>query len=174
MNKQTLKNNLSERHNSFISNMHNLTDEEFVSCKNEKWSAGQQLEHIYLSVKPVRQILGLPRFTLKLIWGKANRESKSYDELVKKYIYKLEKGGRATGRFIPKVVSIEKRDKLNVELKNEINKLNSILDKFTEEELDYYILPHPLLGKLTLREIMYFTIYHVEHHEALTKRNLIL
>lgn len=40
MNKQSIKNNLSERHNSFISFIDNLTDEEFLSCKNEKWSAG--------------------------------------------------------------------------------------------------------------------------------------
>jgi hypothetical protein len=25
---------------------------------------------------------------------------------------------------------------------------------------------------LTLREMLFFTIYHVEHHEELTKRNL--
>jgi hypothetical protein len=25
-------------------------------------------------------------------------------------------------------------------------------------------LPHPLLGKLTLREMLYFTAYHADHH----------
>lgn len=42
----------------------------------------------------------------------------------------------------------------------------------TCDELDKYILPHPLLGKLTIREMMYFTIYHVEHHKKLTERGL--
>ena len=79
---------------------------------------------------------------------------------------------KSTGRFIPKIVSIEKGKKLKVDLINEIDKLVTKLDELTENELDKYIFPHPLLGKLTLREMLYFTIYHVRHHEELTKRNL--
>jgi hypothetical protein len=33
-------------------------------------------------------------------------------------------------------------------------------------------LPHPLLGKLTLREMIYFTIYHVQHHHKLVQNQL--
>lgn len=172
MDKQLIKNKLYEKHNSFISYLDNLTNEEFLKSKNDKWTAGQQLEHIYLGVKPVRQLISLPGFLLKLIWGQANRKSKCYEDLVKKYLLKLENGGRATGRFIPKTVGIENGKKLKIDLKNEIDKLVTKLDKFTEDELDKYILPHPLLGKLTLREMLYFTIYHVEHHQELTKRNL--
>ncbi len=172
MDKQTIKNKLYENHRSFISYLDDLTKEEYLNSKNEKWTAGQQLEHIYLGVKPVRQILSLPKFMLKLIWGQANRKSNNYEELVKKYLLKLENGGRATRRFIPKAVSIEKGQKLKDDLKNEVEKLSSKLEKLTEEELDTYILPHPLLGKLTIREMLYFTIYHVRHHEELTKRNL--
>lgn len=172
MNKEIIKSNLQESYSSFISYLSKLTNEEFLSSKNDKWTAGQQLEHIYLSVKPVRQILNLPLFIPKLVWGTANRGSKSYEGLVKKYLLKLENGGRATRRFIPKIVSIEKGKKLLVVLKNEVDKLVSKLGKLTEEELDKYIIPHPLLGKLTIREMLYFTIYHVEHHENLTKENL--
>jgi hypothetical protein len=39
------------------------------------------------------------------------------------------------------------------------------IDRFSETQLDQLILPHPLLGKLTLREMLYFTIYHVQHHQ---------
>lgn len=172
MDKQTIKNKLYESHNSFISFLDDLTNEEFLSSKNDKWTAGQQLEHIYLGVKPVRQIFSLPKFITKLIWGQSNRESKSYEDLIKKYLQKLKNGGRATGRFIPKTVSIEKGNKLKVDLKNEVVKLTTKLDKLTEDELDKYILPHPLLGKLTMREMLYFTIYHVGHHEEITKQNL--
>lgn len=172
MEKQTIKNKLYESHNSFISYLESLTEDEFLSRKNDKWTAGQQLEHIFLGVKPVSQILSFPNFILKLIWGQANRKSKSYEDLVKKYLLKLENGGRAMGRFIPKAVSIEKSLRLKGDLKNEVNKLAGKLDKLTEDDLDKYILPHPLLGKLTIREMLYFTIYHVRHHEELTKRNL--
>jgi hypothetical protein len=33
-----------------------------------------------------------------------------------------------------------------------------------EAKLDNFIAPHPLLGKITLRELCYFTIYHTQHH----------
>ena len=46
------------------------------------------------------------------------------------------------------------------------------IDSFSEKDLDNYILPHPLLGKLTIREMLFFTIYHVQHHEVLTLKNL--
>ena len=36
--------------------------------------------------------------------------------------------------------------------------------KWKDPQLDQYIAPHPLLGKITLRELGYFTIYHTYHH----------
>jgi len=42
--------------------------------------------------------------------------------------------------------------------------------KHSEAALDKYILPHPLLGKLTLREMLYFTAYHVAHHKQLVEK----
>ena len=40
------------------------------------------------------------------------------------------------------------------------------------DDLDKYVLPHPLLGKVTLREMLYFTIHHNEHHLELLKAGL--
>ncbi len=172
MDKELLQKKLQESHNSFLSYLNSLTSEEFLRRKENKWSAGQQLEHIYLSVRPVRQVLSLPKFIPKLIWGLANRESRTYEDLVTKYLHKLANGGRATGPFIPKGVSVEKGAKLKIKLDLEVSKLMQCLDKFSEEELDRYVIPHPLLGKLTIREMIYFSIYHVGHHDEITKRNL--
>ncbi|MCB9182399.1 MAG: DinB family protein [Flavobacteriales bacterium] len=43
--------------------------------------------------------------------------------------------------------------------------------RWSESDLERYLLPHPLLGKLTLREMLYFTLYHVQHHQALVQRD---
>lgn len=163
--KETLKLRLEENHKSFLNYINSLPDEMFVKSKFEKWTAGQQLEHIYLSVKPVRQALSLPGFILSVLWGKANRKSRNFDELVTRYLDKLSNGGKAPGRFIPAKAGLEKRLKLTSLLAKEILKLNSKIDKFSESELDEFVIPHPLLGKLTVREMLYFTIYHVEHHQ---------
>ena len=74
MDKKELKNKLLENHKSFIQFVIGLTSDEFSKSNNEKWTAGQQLEHIFLGVKPVRQILSLPKFLIKLICGQARPE----------------------------------------------------------------------------------------------------
>jgi hypothetical protein len=163
---------LAENHNSFIQYINGLTNEEFLFNSGQKWTAGQQLEHIYLSVKPVIQILSLPKFFIRIVFGKANRPGRTYDDLVKRYLIKLENGGRATSRFIPKTIAINQKETINKRLTKNIKILCLKIEHFTEKELDTLILPHPLLGKLTIREMLYFTIYHVAHHHEITKRNL--
>lgn len=167
MNKQTIADTLKEKHDTFINYLSGLPEEIFTGQNSGKWSPGQQLEHIYLSVKPVRQAFSLPAFILGMIWGKSNRPGRNYDDLVKKYQQKLAEGGKAPNRFIPKPVTMERRKSLERSLSAEIVTLIQKTDRFTEIELDRYVLPHPLLGKLTLREMLYFTIYHVEHHQKL-------
>lgn len=173
MQKQALKDTLMDNHQVFINYIQSLPSEAFVQSNHGKWTPGQQLEHILLRIKPLRQILTVPKIVLLIIWGKANRESKTYDALIEKYHLKLQQGGRATSRFVPKLVSHDQKPALVQSISNEIKWLSEKLDKFTEEELDKYILPHPLLGKLTIREMMYFTIYHVQHHQMMTERDLL-
>jgi uncharacterized damage-inducible protein DinB len=40
------------------------------------------------------------------------------------------------------------------------------VERWSEKELDKRQLPHPLMGKLTLREMLFFTHYHTLHHGA--------
>ena len=91
MNKSEIKISLLESHSQFISHLKALSDQDFTRNVNGKWSAGQQLDHIIKSVAPVKMAFSLPKFSLALIFGKANRESKSYEDLVAKYQSKLPK-----------------------------------------------------------------------------------
>jgi len=174
MERQKIIQLLKGNHSSFTDYINGLTNEAFLFTPQQKWSAGQQLDHIYLSLKPVALALSLPKFILRLMFGKANRQSKTYEDLVTKYLSKLENGGRATGRFIPKNITLNEREIISKALNKKVIVLCSVIEKFTEQDLDTYILPHPLLGKLTIREMLYFTICHVEHHQEIAKRNLKL
>jgi len=98
------------------------------------------------------------------LFGKTNRPSKTYDEVVTKYKTKLAAGGKASGPFIPPTIKFEKKDELIKKYDQQKQKLISKIEKQSETDLDKYILPHPLLGKVTLREMLYFTIHHNEHH----------
>ncbi len=164
MNKNELKKELISHHAHFIKSMQSLPKAQWHVSYHEKWSASQLLDHLVKSVSPVKSALSLPAFLLQFIFGKANRKSKSYEELVARYHEKLEAGGRASGRFVPPQKP-DAIDILSIQLEKIVISLAKKIDSFSEDQLDQLILPHPLLGKLTLREMLYFTIYHVQHHQ---------
>jgi hypothetical protein len=146
---------------------HMLRDDEFYYQPADKWSVAQNVTHLFISVKTTILAFRLPKFLVRVYSGKPNRPSKSYEELVAKYQHKLELGGKASGRFVPEKVPRERTDKGDIvnAFSSITSKLISIIEnKWTDPELDQYLAPHPLLGKITLRELCYFTIHHTEHH----------
>lgn len=174
MDKQAISQLLILNHKALISEIDELSDEDFVRKPGAKWTAGQQLEHIIKSVKRTDMAYGLPLFVLKMKFGLSNRPSRSYDELVKKYLMRLEKNKDYTmpKAFAPDEVPLKRKQKSLDKLQKLIKKLTGRVARISEEELDTYILPHPVLGKLTLREMLYFTAYHASHHERQVHENL--
>ena len=172
MDKKELISFLQYNHHLFIELIDKLDESSFSKKVADKWTPAQQAEHIHLSIKPLNIAFRLPLFILKMMFGKANRPSREYSALVEKYHSKLAEGARATSNFIPKEISFSKKKQLISALKKDVAKLCKLANKYSEEELDQYILQHPLLGKLTLREMLYFTAYHVQHHEQLVKQIL--
>jgi hypothetical protein len=164
MEKYELKRLLLLQHDNYIKSIQSLNAGQLLIASPGKWNTVQLLDHIVRSVSPVSLALSLPAFLLRLVFGTANRKSRSYEELVARYHSKLKAGGRASGRFVPppKTDSVEK---LSSNLSKVVQALARRIDRFSETQLDQLILPHPLLGKLTLREMLYFTIYHVQHHQ---------
>ena len=160
---------LNEKVDAFNNYILRLNKEQFESTPNGKWSAGQNLDHLIRSIKPLQLAYGLPKFALMTLFGKTNRPSRTYDELVTKYKTKVAAGGKASGPFIPPVIRFEKKDELIKKYAIHTQNLIAKIEKQSERELDSYILPHPLLGKVTLREMLYFTIHHNEHHLELLK-----
>jgi hypothetical protein len=173
MQKQALAKQLIENHQSFINYVLSLSEVDFVKSENGKWTAGQQLDHLYRSAKPLVLAFSLPPFIVKLLFGKANRPSKTYEEIVQKYEGTLANGAKASGSFVPKTITFEQRMSLAHSLQLVVQKIASKVANFNEQQLDEVVFPHPLLGKLTAREMLYFTIYHVALHQKITQRNLI-
>ncbi len=166
---------LSSNYNQFIESIESMNESTFTfRPSEEKWTNAQNLEHLILSVAPVGKAMGLPKFVLRTTIGVSNRPSRSYDDLVKRYWGKLEAGGVSTKKFEPTPISFSDKSKLSDKLKKEVNKLIKTMGKFSEDELETLILPHPLLGKLTLREMLMFTAYHGEHHFKIVSKNIEL
>ena len=151
-----------------------ISEELFFRQPANKWSVAQNITHLITSTKMTMLAYRLPKFIIRIYTGKPNRSSRTYDQLVAKYQLKLAQGGRASGRFVAKPVST--KEKKETILHNYTKAMKSLIStiqkKWDDPQLDKYLAPHPLLGKLTLRELCYFTIYHTKHHLAIIKNRL--
>src|SRR5205085_4225714 len=101
--------------------------------------------------------MSLPRLPVRIMFGKATKPSSTYEQLVNAYHHKLQSGYKASAPYVPKSVGADQKEKLITALNAKVNSLCSKIESFTESELDTLRLPHPLLGKLTMREMLYFT-----------------
>jgi len=151
-----------------------ISDKEFFRERNGSWSIAQHLQHLIISTKTSTAAFALPKLILRIVAGKPNRPSLTYDELVSKYQGKLAEGGKAKGRYIPRKLNENTGKEKMLEKWFAVtgNYLQAIKSNCKEAQLDQYIVPHPLLGKITLRELGYFTIYHTHHHLNNLQRRL--
>jgi DinB superfamily len=131
-----------------------------------KWSPAENMQHLFLSVKPLVGLFGKPELMEQ--FGKTSGAGRSYDELVNLYHEKL-KTFAASG-IVNNVYGLAATQA------EQIANLHSIHQKFLERAaalpeniLNEYQIPHPLLGLLTVREFLYFTIYHEGHHTQTIK-----
>src|SRR5438477_10634230 len=109
MNKHDIAVDLETNYRSFTSFIISLNEEQFLFTKDNKWSAGQQAEHILRSIRPVNFAFSLPLFVLSMSFGKSNMPSRTFNELVNNYKQKLAAGGKSSARYIPKAVAFHSR-----------------------------------------------------------------
>ena len=148
-----------------------LQDEQFMYTKNGKWSAGQQLAHLILCLKPISQALSSPAF-IQEKFGVINRPSMSYDQVIIFYKEGLQMGGKAPDKFLPAITETSQRQTLRHELSETLSMIQAQLHNYSDDELDSLALPHPFLGLLSIRELLYLMSYHPLHHLDQVKANV--
>lgn len=143
-----------------------INETDFFDKPTNKWSVAENVQHLIISTNTATLAYWLPKFLVRWVGGKPNRNSRTYDELVAKYKKKLAEGGAASGRFVPKPIAINygKEKLMQYWIKATSKHIAAIQKNRSENDLDNYLVKHPLLGRITLRELCYFTIYHTEHH----------
>jgi hypothetical protein len=132
------------------------------------WAPADQVRHLTRAIRAVNQGLALPRFALLVLFGWSPRPSRHFDRLMADYKAALAGGGRA-GRFAPPAVAATEqteagRQRIMANHAAEIDAFARTLARWSDRALDRYRLPHPLLGKLTVREMAQFTLLHNVHH----------
>jgi hypothetical protein len=144
---------------------------DFFTRRGEVWSASDNLDHLIKSAKPLNTALKMPRPALGAMFGKPEKPSRDYQEICSVYRAELARGAQASGRFLPDQQSpgessAEQKQHLIASWIKAGSGLVSAAEGWTEADLDLYQLPHPLLGKLTIREMLFFTIYHNLRHAS--------
>lgn len=157
-----------DNHKEMSDYLNSLTDKQFVFSLNGQWTAGQQFHHVYLTLLPFPKILPSKEFILQK-FGKIDRQLWSYNTVIENY---FKTSRQAPQQYLPEQVNPEQRETITTDLHKILLNIQELLGQYTDEELDYLVIPHPLLGKLTIREIFYLMTYHANHHLKLTKLNL--
>lgn len=143
----------------------------FFARHADVWSASDNVDHLIKAVTPISKALKLPKITLQAMFGKPQKPSMTYEELCQVYRDEIAKGAQASGRYLPHqetpVEHIEHKKEALIARWSDANaQLLAAVEKWDESELDHYQLPHPLIGKLTVREMIFFTIYHNLRHAS--------
>lgn len=175
MENKTITAQLKSNEDLLIALFDSATPDFWVKKPEGKWSAGQHVIHLVQSTRPLLRALRMPNFLLKWRFGKSNRPSRSYEEVVKRYKEKLALSQGVVGPFslnMPESDHSQAQSWLS-----QLSQLNDSINKVTlglkDMDMDTILLPHPLMGKMTLREILMWNAYHTLHHVEVLKEKYI-
>ncbi len=157
-----------ERTNQLISEYFaSIEEHTFFVHPPKVWSPAENLAHLSKSVRAATLGLKVPQAFSGLVWGAA--ESRSYDELVSAYKQALAAGGESPAQYLPELPEpvqdkAATRQAILQRWQQSAAKLAAAAARWEDADLDKARVPHPLLGKFTIRELLFFTLYHNMHH----------
>lgn len=166
MKKEAIAKLLEEKHQVLFNWLEEQPDDNWNKSPDGKWTVGQQILHLVNSLQALNKALSYPRFFLKYKFGLCNREPRKYKIIVEKYQQKLLENQERTRTFnqdLKKPLQKD-RERLITKLRIQNKKLQYKLKKISDVNLDTLVIPHPLMGKMTIREIIMWTAHHTEHH----------
>ncbi|QTE23497.1 DinB family protein [Polaribacter cellanae] len=171
MNKDAIVDLLEEKHSNLLEWLNKQPEELWEKGPEGKWTTAQQVQHLVDSLQLLNNVLSYPRFFLKHKFGTCNRETRDYDAIVKNYQKKLMKNKETAVAFNKKLKKplLKNRKRLLNRLQIQQKKLQYKIRKISDLNLDTLVIPHPLMGKMTIREIIMWTAHHTEHHTNILK-----
>ena len=130
-----------------------------------KWTIAGHLYHLIKSTKAVSKGMSMPKLGLRSMFGKSNRPERTCEEMKTKYETTIiENNIKTTPSYEVEPGRTFERTKLVARFEGELNDFIKALEKWKEKDMNVYVMPHPVIGKCTIREFVYFTIIHTYHH----------
>jgi hypothetical protein len=145
-----------------------MPDTRFFAPQGTAWSPAEHVRHLRKSSAPLVTALKVPHLILRIRFGSHTGPSRSFAQIRELYRGDLARGATA-GRFTPEPEppppnpADRRREVMNAWTAVTVELANAI-SAWSESALDRYQLPHPILGTLTVREMLVFTVYHTAHH----------
>ena len=155
-----------------------LSPDEMVTRPGDAWPPAGHLMHLNITTSAIARGFAVPPLLLRLRFGRARTPSRTYEALRDDYRARLAAGGKAPPEFVPPQVfdPMIPSPQLQMDLLARWARVNArlraALRTWNERSLDRLRLPHPLLGKVTAREMIFFAMYHDYHHIHAAQRRL--
>lgn len=153
-----------------------LPDDDLFHRPPGGWSPMDDLRHITRTVGGLAWGLEKPKLLLRLRFGRAKGPIASYAELAARGLEVLEAGYVAVPGHVPAPEEVHDRVSYRTEkLANWASAngdLQDALDGWSDRQIDRILLPHPALGRLTVREMLYNAHMHHFHHIDVARRRV--
>jgi DinB superfamily len=138
-----------------------LSDEVFFAGSDERWSPAHHLGHLTLTYS--RLATG---FRAKERLADYTQTPKSYEDIRDTYLTKLQTTPPVVLANNPFAIKLDgsSKDAMIAAFAGGSQELREATTSWSETDLDTKGMKHPLLGLMSAREILFFTLYHDQHH----------
>lgn len=148
----------------------------FVAPQGDRWSPAEHVRHLAKSAFAIATGVRMPRVVLWLRFGWPRARSRPFAQLVADYRAALAAGGQA-GRFAPSRQDADGdlagyQQRVIAQWEAAHAAVASAARGWSEGAAEQAVITHPLIGALTLREMLMFQHYHEAHHLNLVARRL--
>ena len=171
MEKEAIAQLIEDKHASLLEWLKQHPENLWEIGPEGKWTTGQHTKHILQTLELINKALSMPKFFLRFKFGKTNRDIRDFETVVQRYKDRLEqaKGKTFKGSQNMKIPKIEDKVYLLDRIQIEHKKLSYKTRRISDKNLDSLVLPHPLMGKMPIREILMWSAHHVDHHNETLK-----
>lgn len=170
MDKQQIIAALRDQHAQSVAVCSTVATAEFIAPRGSSWSYADHLRHLTKTMRAITRGLKQPWWKLWLAFGRSRQPSRTYEQVRNDYLTRLPTA--FSGRPNPFAPSPRDANEEAEAWRAQVMQYYDVafqdiigaIEKWNEGALDKFRLPHPLLGKLTVREMLLFNLYHNQHH----------